>query len=48
MSAIQEKIDGMNVWDTISLGKKSPRTVVRIFSLPLKSVDSFIFIVLME
>ena len=33
VSAIQEKIDGMNVWDTISHGKKSPRTVVRIFSL---------------
>ncbi|XP_015768460.1 PREDICTED: arylsulfatase I-like [Acropora digitifera] len=28
VSAIQEKIDGMNVWDTISHGKKSPRTVV--------------------
>lgn len=28
VTAIQDKIDGMNVWDTIALGKKSPRTEV--------------------
>ena len=29
VSAIEDKIDGMNVWDTIAHGKKSPRTEVR-------------------
>ena len=28
VSVIQERIDGMNVWETISYGKKSPRTEV--------------------
>lgn len=28
VNKIQDKIDGMNVWDTIAYGKKSPRTEV--------------------
>ena len=28
---MQEKIDGINVWDTISHGKESPRTEVRFY-----------------
>ena len=30
VSLIEDKIDGMNVWDTLSHGKKSPRTEVRL------------------
>lgn len=29
VTAIQDKIDGMNQWDTIAHGKKSPRTEVK-------------------
>ena len=29
VNKIQERIDGMNVWETIAHGKKSPRTEVR-------------------
>ena len=29
VTKIQERIDGMNVWETIADGKKSPRTEVR-------------------
>ena len=29
VTAIQDKIDGMNQWDTIAHGKKSPRTGVK-------------------
>lgn len=29
VTKIQERIDGMNVWETIAYGKKSPRTEVR-------------------
>ena len=28
VTAIQDRIDGMNVWDTIAHGKESPRTEV--------------------
>lgn len=29
VTKIKERIDGMNVWDTIAYGKESPRTEVR-------------------
>ena len=35
VTAIQNKIDGMNVWDTIARGKKSPRTEVRNIAVSL-------------
>ena len=32
VSKIEKRIDGMNVWETISYGKKSPRTEVRLYN----------------
>ena len=36
VSMIEDKIDGMNVWDTLAHGKKSPRTEVRLNGIDLK------------
>ena len=36
VSMVEDKIDGMNVWDTLANGKKSPRTEVRMNSISLK------------
>ena len=35
VTAIQNKIDGVNVWDTISHSKKSPRTEVQRITISL-------------
>ena len=40
VTAIQDKIDGMNVWDTIALGTPSPRTEVLNITVSINALCS--------